>query len=112
MRAACICRSGCGIPFSHGIEAGTVSVSEPPGPHQGDSELTRAGSRRHASVRIADPLEDPWLGDEVLLVLEDFVVRDDADVGFPGLCFVEELWVGVAEPSDEDGEFRVLESVP
>ena len=29
-RAASICRSGCGIPFSHGIEAGTVSVSEPP----------------------------------------------------------------------------------
>lgn len=64
-------------------------------------------------VRVADqPLEDPWLGDEVLLVLEDFVVGDDADVAFPGLCFVEELGVGVAEPSDEDGEFRVLESVP
>jgi hypothetical protein len=64
-------------------------------------------------VRDADdPLEHPWLRDEVLLVLEDFVVGDDADVGLPGLCFVEELWVGVAEPSDEDGEFRVPKGVP
>src|ERR1039458_3718549 len=53
-RAASICRSGCGIPFSHAIEAGTVSVSESPGPHQADSELARAGSRRHASVRMGD----------------------------------------------------------
>ena len=53
-RAASICRSSCGIPFSHGIDAGTVSVSKPPGPHQGNSKLARAGSRRHASVRMGD----------------------------------------------------------
>jgi hypothetical protein len=49
-------------------------------------------ANRNGLVRITDdPLEDPWLGEEVLLVLEDFVVGDDADVAFPGLCFVEEL---------------------
>src|ERR1017187_8171126 len=53
-RAASICRSGCGIPFSHAIEAGTVSVSDPPGPHQADSELARAGPRRHPRVRMGD----------------------------------------------------------
>src|ERR1700730_1586399 len=49
-RAASICRSGRGIPFSRAIEAGTISVD--PGNISGLLGVWPERPRRHASIRM------------------------------------------------------------